>query len=221
MVVARLVLGYRSTVRWLVLALVACGHPTPTAPHPTGDQGIESHSELAPDDGFTPTYGKPDLEKALITERAAEASGERQVAEAEAKDDQDALRVAQSNLAVRRRFIASLEACQAEGRTCPPRLDDPPWTFDIDGDADPKLDSALRGDVDSWRAVGAELHGRACACRTLACVDSMDVAIARMEAKPSHEVLIDDAFTASITRARECLFRLRGERIEHVPPPAE
>ena len=38
---------------------------------------------------------------------------------------EDALRVARADLGVRRHFIATLEACEASGRWCPPRLDDP------------------------------------------------------------------------------------------------
>src|SRR5262249_50238101 len=126
-VVARLQLGYRSAVRWLALVLIACGHPGP-AVHGAAEQGIATGSVLAPDDSYTPPYAKAELEKALIAERAAEAGVERQAADLEAKDDDEALRIARANLGVRQRFVAMLEVCQAEGRACPPRLDEPPWT---------------------------------------------------------------------------------------------
>lgn len=167
-----------------------------------------THSELATDDDIRPSYGKAELEHALIAERGLEATGERRVAEAEG----DQLQIAIADLAVRRRFIATLEACQASGHTCPPRLDDPPWTFDIAADsAKPPLDTPLRFDLADWQKVAAELHGRACACRTIACVDSLDVVIDQLEQRPMPDVRGDEISSASITRARECLFRLRGE----------
>jgi len=177
---------------------------------------------MADDDRFTPTYSKADLSKALIAERAAEATGEKTVAELYARMEasanreavvaaEDQLRVAQADLAVRRRFIASLEACEAAGTQCPPRLDDPPWTYDLEGDKPPPLNAPLQFDLAPWRAIAVELHGRACACRTLTCVDGLTVAIDVLETKPVKDVLGDDAATESITRARECLFRLRGK----------
>lgn len=176
-----------------------------------------SHGQLAAEDRFVPSYGKPELQKALIAERAAEATGERIVAELEAKsgDVRDQLRVAVADLAVRRRFIAMLEACEASGASCPPRLDDPSWTFDPDPDTvvAPPLTSALRFDVESWRTIGTELHGRACACRTISCVDSLGVAIDQLEKRPIADVQGDEAASGSITRARECLFRLRGRAL--------
>jgi hypothetical protein len=78
------------------------------------------------------------------------------------------------------------------------------------------MTAALRFDLDSWRGLAAELHGRACACRTLACVDSVGIAIDQLETRPMPEVQSDDAATTAITRARECLFRLRGK----APMPA-
>jgi hypothetical protein len=82
-----------------------------------------------------------------------------------AVDDQ--LPVAIADLAVRRRFIAMLEACEAAGRWCPPRLDDPPWAFDHDADrpVEPPMIAALRFDLEGWRGLSAELHGRAPAGR--------------------------------------------------------
>lgn len=172
--------------------------------------------QLAADDLFKPAYGTSELQRALITERGAEASGERLVAELEAgSGTDDRLHVARADLAIRRRFIASLEACERTGQACPPRLDDPTWSFDPDpegGPQAPKIDSPLRFDLESWQKVAAELHGRACACRTISCVDSMGVAIDQLEARPMAEVQGDEIASQSITRARECLFRLRGKK---------
>jgi len=171
---------------------------------------------LADDDVFKPTYGKPELQRALIAERGAEASGERVVAELEAgSGTDDRLRVAVADLAIRRRFIASLEACERSGQACPPRLDDPTWAFDPDPDGGPqapKIDAPLRFDLESWQKIAAEMHGRACACRTIACVDSMGVAIDQLESRPMAEVQGDEVASQSITRARVCLFRLRGKK---------
>jgi hypothetical protein len=146
------------------------------------------------------------VQKALIAERAEEARGERLVAEA---GDPDKLRIALADLAVRRRFIRILELCETKGRLCPPRLDDPPFAA---GDADPKLDVPLRFDLVSWQKVTVELHGRSCACRTLACLDSMEVTLAQLETRPTDEVQADETANLEITRARECMSRLRGKR---------
>lgn len=181
----------------------------PDEPQATGN--------FAEEDRFVPAYGKPELQRALIAERGREATDERRVAELEGKDGEgpqgDALRVALADLAIRRRFIATLEACEADGRWCPPRLDEPSWSYDYDGGRldNPPLDAPLRFDLDSWRVVATELHGRACACRTIACVEGMTVAIDRLETRPMPDVRADDAATLAITRARECLFRLRGK----------
>jgi hypothetical protein len=196
-------------------AFLACGGGA-RGPAQTVDQPATSGAQLASEDQDVPTYGKPEIQKALIAERAAEARGERLVAELEGKTsvaDGDRLRVASADLAVRRRFIEHLEACEAQGRYCPPRLDDPPWPYDLDGDqfAPPPVDSPVRFDLESWRVLSSELHGRACACRTLGCVDSMDVAINRLEKRPMPDVQGDEVASASLTRARECLFRLRGK----------
>jgi hypothetical protein len=180
------------------------------------------HSALADEDAYKPAYGKPDLQKALIAERGAEATAERKVAELEARasdpavDDQ--LRVATADLAVRRRFITTLEACEAAGRWCPPRLDDPPWAFDPDPDrpAAPPMTATLRFDPDGWRALAAEIHGRACACRTISCVDSVGVAIDQLEARLVPQVEGDETASSSVTRARECLFRLRGKAVTRI-----
>jgi hypothetical protein len=176
---------------------------------------------LADEELYRPSYGKPELGKALISERAAEATVERRVAELEARSGEaaspdpvdDQLRGAVADLAVRRRFIATLEACQAAGRFCPPRLDDPAWAFDPDPErpADPPMTATLRFDAESWRNLAAELAGRACACRTISCVDTVGVAIDVLERRPMPRVQDDDAATASITHARACLFRLRGK----------
>jgi hypothetical protein len=201
-------LGYLPRVRrrTLLLALTACSGGSAK---PASIQDITYHTELAADEEPPPPYGKAELEKALIAERAAEARGEREVGDAE-DGDPDALRIAVADLAVRRRFIRVLELCEANARMCPPRLDDPPWHYAVDADTDPKLDVPLRFDLDSWKKVADELHGRACVCRTLDCVDSMETAIARLEVRPMPDVQADDEATTSITRARECLMRLRG-----------
>ncbi|HEU4730684.1 MAG TPA: hypothetical protein VFT22_22470 [Kofleriaceae bacterium] len=214
-------------------AWAGCSPGAPSRP-PPAEPAETAHATLAEDDDYSPSYGKPELQKALIDERGLEASGERQVAELLARRDdapgaalvalEDQLRVAQADLAVRRRFLATLEACEASGRLCPPRLDDPPWAFDPDPDrpVPPPLTAPLRFDLDGWRALASELHGRACACRTIACVDSVGVAIDQLETRPTREVQGDEPASASITRARECLFRLRGKaRAARPPAPAE
>jgi hypothetical protein len=183
---------------------------------PRQPEPATAHTSFAEEDRVVPAYGKADLSRALIDERAAEATAERVITELATKDpstpaDDDRLRTAAADLAVRRRFIASLEVCEATG-LCPPRLDDPPWTYDVGAEPPPAppLDAEPRFDLASWRKVTAELHGRACACRTLACLDSLGVAIDRLEVRPMPQVQDDDAATLSITRARECLSRLRG-----------
>jgi hypothetical protein len=178
----------------------------------TGASDVTYHAPVAEEAEPAPSYGKPELQRALIAERGAEAAAERHVAELETSGDPDQVRVARDDLSVRRRFIASLEVCEAMGRYCPPRLDDPEWTYPPDAETDPKLETALRFDLESWKKVAAELHGRACACRTLSCVDSLGAAIDRLETRPMAEVQGDDEAIASITRARDCLFRLRGKR---------
>jgi hypothetical protein len=209
----------------MVAAFLGCSGGGATRPGPTPPSDIP-HGELASEDLFAPTYGKADLEKALIAERGAEATGERIVGELEAKavdgPGEDRLRVARADLAVRRRFIASLEACEAWGQACPPRLDDPPWSYDPDPDGPqvaPKLDADLRFDLASWQKLSAELFGRACACRTIACVDSVGVVIDQLETRPMAEVQGDEAASLTITRARECLFRLRGKTATPGGPP--
>lgn len=206
-------------MRAACLALVVACAGTNAGRSPPADPDEPGTSVLADEDAYRPSYGKPELQKALIAERGAEANAERRVAELEGRradplvDDQ--LRVALADLAVRRRFISSLEACEAAGRWCPPRLDDPPWAFDPDPDrpTDPPLTATLRFDLDGWRGLSAELHGRACACRTLACVDSVGVAIDELELRTASDIQGDEVATTSITRARECLFRLRGKSV--------
>ena len=209
--------GYSYGVRASLILLAACSGPAAFKPPVASpDQGDTTHAELATDDNFKPSYGKADIEKALIAERGKEASAERAITELEARGSDasdEQLRSAVADLAVRRRFIASLEACQETGRTCPPRLDEPAWTFDVVGTANPPLDVPLRFDLSSWQRVTAELHGRACACRTLDCVDSVGVAIDQVETRPMAEVQGDETASQSLTWARECLFRLRGRAI--------
>lgn len=245
-VVARSRVGYSKAVRplWMwcaFLAWAACGGGggagagagTTLPDEPAAATGF------ADEDRFTPAYGKAELSRALIAERGAEAAADRALAELEAKaaaaDPPDLtaderVRTLTADLAVRRRFIASLEACEAGGRWCPPRLDDPPWAFDPDPDRpqEPPVESPRRFDLASWQKLAAELHGRACACRTLACVDSVGVAIDVLEARPMTEVTGDGDASLAVTRARECLFRLRGRavrarapRVEAVAPAGE
>ena len=192
---------------------------------PPADPADGSHAAFAAADRDPPSYGKAELSRALVHERGAEAAAARQVTELEAgpadpaTDDQ--LRVAMADLAVRRRFRMTLEACEAAGAWCPPRLDDLAWTFDPDGDrpGEPPVTAALRFDLESWRTLASELHGRACACRTQACVDSLGAAIDQLELRPMPPVRDDDRAAASVTRARECLFRLRGKVALRVPAP--
>lgn len=195
---------------WTLFTIAACSGGLPPSRAPgAGDQGIVTHAAFPDDeDAVAPSYGKSELERALASERAALDAAEKHAVEVEG--DSEALRVALADLAVRRRFVASLEDCQANGRHCPPRLDDPPWSYDVDSAALPKLDNALRFDLEDWRKVADELHGRACACRTLVCIDSLAVAIDVLEKRPMPEVEADDAASVSIVKARECLFRLRG-----------
>ena len=197
----------------MIAALASCSSAPHTVQGGRNAPEAESRSALADDDDIKPTYGKAEIEKALIAERGAEATGERHVAELEGTDSAQ-LRMAVADLAVRRRFIAALEACQMSGHLCPPRLDDPPWHFEPDtGNTKPPLDAPLRFDLADWQKVAAELHGRACACRTLDCIDSLGVAIDELEVRPMQDVRGDDTASTSITRARECLFRLRGKAI--------
>jgi hypothetical protein len=208
--------------------LAGCPGPGGALPPPANPEEA-AHTTLADEDAYKPSYGRPELQRALISERGTEASLERRVADLEVRQEtaanpafDDQLRVATADLAVRRRFIASLEACEAAGRWCPPRLDDPPWAYDPDADppADPPLSAALRFDLDSWRTIASELHGRACACRTLACVDSVGVAINELEPRPMPAVQGDDEAAVELTRARECLFRLRDRSPIRSPAPA-
>jgi hypothetical protein len=194
----------------LILALAACR--TGSARGGSEEITYSSVSAGAGDDEPAPPYDKAELERALIAERAAEARAGGEVRELGASGDTLGAHVARTDLAIRRRFLALLELCEAGGRGCPPRLDDPAWRYALDADVDPTLDVPLRFDLDSWRAVTGELHGRACACRTQVCIDSIEVAIARLEARPRPEVQADEVAIESITRARTCLARLAGRR---------
>ena len=198
-----------------VASLQACGHGDTYHPRPATDHGDHTSAGLASDDDWVPTYGKPELERALIAERGREAKAEKAIAELEGGGadvaTSDPLRVALDDLAVRRRFIAALEACQSRDRNCPPRLDEPAWNYDDDSGEDPPLDAPLRYDLASWQQLATELHGRACACRTMACVDGVGVAIDTVENKPMADVAGDEASSLSLTRGRQCLFRLRGK----------
>lgn len=163
---------------------------------PPVDHGDTTPAPPLDDTAYRPTYGKPELQNAIISERAKEAAAERDPA------------ARPEDLAVRRRFIAALEACQENGRACPPRLDEPAWTWS--GEGDPKLDVEVRFALGDWQKVTAELHGRACACRTMACVDGIGEALDALSTRPMPEVQGDEAATQSITWARQCLFYLRG-----------
>ncbi|MBA2544250.1 MAG: hypothetical protein H0V17_31690 [Deltaproteobacteria bacterium] len=207
---------------WTVGAfLIACGGGSGAGRSGPVESG--TIAKLAEDDQLVPTYDKADLQRALIAERGAEATAERQIRDIEAlvaagstSAGTDRLRVALVDLAVRRRFIATLETCETQGRWCPPRLDDPVWVYDPSGEDPVPLDAAQRFDLDSWRTITTELHGRACACRTQVCVDGVDVALAQLEGRPMRAVQDDDAAIQSVTRARECLFRLRGKKLFRV-----
>ena len=201
----------------IVSGLAACSGTSGTYHPPTaGDQGDHNAAELADPDEYKPAYTKADLEKALIAERGKELEDEKVVAAFEAGGQDvsgsDQMRTAVANLEVRRRYITSLEQCQSAGHHCPPRLDEPAFNYDFDGTgATPPLDAPLRFDLESWRTIATELHGRACACRTVVCLDAVAVAIDQLEPHPMVEVQGDEASSQSITWARECLFRLRGK----------
>lgn len=210
---------------WVALAFLgsACGGGTTNRTDFTATPDPAA-SNFSPDEAFVPSYGKAELQKALFAERGAEATAERVTGELEAKVNDgptnDRWRIARADLDVRRRFIQSLEACEATRSMCPPRLDDPTWSYDPDPDVvvAPKVDSDLRFDLASWQKLSAELFGRACACRTIACVDSMGVAIDQLEPRPIPAVQGDEIASLSITRARECLFRLRGKATARAVP---
>jgi hypothetical protein len=187
MVVARL------SPLYLLLACHGSTPPQHAAPE------VASHTEFGDLDEAAPKYDQAELARVLAAERDAVAAVEAR------RDDLD--ETALADLAVHRRFVASLETCSEQHVRCPPRLDDPPWSADPDT---PRLDSKLRFDLDDWRALAHELHGRACACRTIECVDSLGFTIDALEKRPMPQVEADEAASATITRARECLFRLRG-----------
>jgi hypothetical protein len=191
--------------------LAACSGPGTYHPRTPDDDG--AHATFISDEAFKPAYGKPELDRARIADRAKEAELEQQIAVLEANpagDDQ--LHTAIADLAVRRRFIASLEVCDSAGRECPPRLDEPVWTWAADASGPPPLDTAIAFDLASWQQLAAELHGRACACRTVACLDGVGAAIDQLEGQPAADVRGDETASQSVTSARECLFRLRGKR---------
>ena len=194
--------------------LAACGSAParPTGPG-TVDDTPAAGAELAGEDLYTPTYGKPELDQALASERIVVASAEAALAKLADTGSDDQVRVATADLAVRRRYVAALEACRDSGRACPPRLDEPSWAYDPDPDTPgataPPIDAPLAFDLAGWRTIASELFWRACACRTIACVDTMTVAIDVLEARPAPDVDADEAAAQSVTRARECLFRLR------------
>lgn len=192
--------------------VAACSRGLPPGRTPgAGDQGLVT-SGAFPDDeeAVAPSYSSAELDHALATERSALEASEKHANEV--ADNSDALATALADLSVRRRFVASLEECRATGRHCPPRLDDPPWVYDVESAAAPRLDSALRFDLEDWRKIAAELHGRACACRTMTCVDGVTFAIDALSKRPMPDVEADEAASVSVTAARECLLRLRSRR---------
>jgi hypothetical protein len=196
-----------------VLLLTACGHGAAPQPEvaPAGPA-----SELAPDDEPPPSYGSAEIRSALTYERGVEAALLRQLEELDAADDSIVTPPRRgevvADLAVRRRAIAILERCDANGRMCPPRLDAPAWEHAVDAENDPTLDVPLRFDLEGWRKVASELHWRACGCRTSQCIESIEVTIARLETRPMADIQQDDAALTSVVRARECLMRLAGKR---------
>ena len=198
--------------------LLGCGGPAAVQP-PAAVPAERPHAVFAEGDVDHPAYGKPELRDALIAERRLAAAAELHLAELRSRQPDaavdDAVADAAVDLAVRRRFIATLEVCDAEAQWCPPRLDDPAWSYAPDPaqPADPVMTATLRFDLASWRVLATELTGRACACRTQGCIDGVDAAIERLEGRPVPQVQSDEAATASITRARECLFRLRGKSL--------
>ncbi len=208
---------------WVAFAFLGCGGGNANRTDITTTPDTAPGS-FAPVDAFVPTYGKAELQKALFAERGAEATADRVVGELEVKvvdgPTNDRWRIARADLDVRRRFIRSLETCESSRIDCPPRLDDPTWSYDPDPDTvvAPKVDADLRFDLGSWQKLSAEMFGRACACRTLACVDSVGVAIDQLETRPMPAVQGDEAASLSITRARECLFRLRGKELARPGP---
>ena len=67
---------------WVLGAFLSCGGGG--GPTRIPDQPIRTGAKLADDDQFVPTYGKPELQRALISERGAEATDERKVHDIEA-----------------------------------------------------------------------------------------------------------------------------------------
>lgn len=191
-------LGMRRSLLLLALTLGGCRSSSVQQAGTGGDTITYHKAELSDEGEPPPKYTRNDLEDVLGAERTKLA----------AMSDED-----RDNMLVRKRFVETLETCKASGYYCPPRIDDPAWNYEADSDADPKLDSPLRFDVDSWRRLSTELHGRACACRTIGCIDTLEVAIQRLEVRPMPDVQSDDFAAVEIVRARDCLARLRGRRM--------
>ncbi len=165
---------------------MACGGPNTFKPPPPGDHGTHG-SELADDDEYKPPTARPRLDRALITERGLEAAAERIMGELEAAGNIEKLEAARGDLAVRRRFIATLEACAASKRKCPPRRADPPFALVIDGRATPppaRHSAALRSrglaEGHRWSCTVARVR----AARWRASMVSK-VAIAQLETQPA------------------------------------
>jgi hypothetical protein len=210
----------------LVAVLSACGGTTSVsgagatqpagagAGQPVSDPNLATHDVFLTEDDVAPSrYGRTDLDRVIAAEHAALDTADAALATlANDPKPDDALAGALADRGVRQRFVATLESCRDSNRRCPPRLEDRPFTYDLASDKDPKLDVPLRFDLEDWRNVTAELNERACACRTLACVDALDAAMNALETRPMPQVSEDDAAATSLTRARACAMRLRGRR---------
>src|SRR5262245_13398422 len=113
MVVARLDLRYLSWMRRLalLLAIVACRHGS--TPHAGDTDTFTVHTALATDDDYKPTYEKAELQRVLSSERSAVAAAESRAGDLDSETgDPQQLQLVRQDLAVRRRFVASLEACE-------------------------------------------------------------------------------------------------------------
>ncbi|MEZ4361359.1 MAG: hypothetical protein R3B48_14330 [Kofleriaceae bacterium] len=157
-----------------------------------------------------PSYGAAELAQAIAEDRRAVAALDAELAGLHAqrgKTVEAALR--QADLGVRRRHLLALEACQADGRWCPPQLR-MSWTIREDADVPVSLDAELRFDRESWRTLSKELWARGCDCRSMQCVDAMTQTIDVLEARPTPEVQGDHDASSALTAARGCLWRLRG-----------
>jgi hypothetical protein len=158
-----------------------------------------------------PTYGKHELERVIGEERQAHAAAQSVLAslmDQRGKAVEIALRLA--DLGVQERYLETLESCKARGVWCPPKLG-MAWTIREGVDVPVSLDTEVRFDLQTWRAVTAELWARGCDCRSMTCVDAMTQTIDALEPRPTPEVQGDQEASAALTAARTCLWRLRGK----------